>query len=85
MFSIIISESALKQLAKLPKNAVKKIESSISELASNPRPVGVKKLKDSREDLYRIRVGDYRVVYSIEDKIQVVDIRQIGHRKDIYR
>jgi mRNA interferase RelE/StbE len=54
-------------------------------LAENPRPAGVKKLKGNNEDLYRIRSGDYRVVYSIEDEIRVVDIRKIGHRKDIYR
>jgi mRNA interferase RelE/StbE len=47
--------------------------------------MGFKKLKGNYEDLYRIRIGDYRIIYSIEDKIQVVDIRQIGHRKDIYR
>ncbi|MGQ0738021.1 MAG: type II toxin-antitoxin system RelE family toxin [Bacteroidota bacterium] len=48
-------------------------------------PGGVKKLKGEKEDLYRIRSGDYRIIYSIEDKIRIVDIRKIGHRKDIYR
>jgi mRNA interferase RelE/StbE len=51
----------------------------------NPRPVGNKKLKGEYQDFYRIRIGGYRVIYPIEDKIRTVDIRQIGHRKDIYR
>ena len=51
----------------------------------NPRPDRVKKLKGISEDLYRIRQGNYRVVYAIDDKVKIVDIRQIGKRKDIYR
>ena len=85
MYTITISQSALKELQRLQKPTVKKIEKAITELAKNPRPAGVKKLKGNTEDLYRIRSGDYRVVYSIEDEIKVVDIRKIGHRKDIYR
>jgi mRNA interferase RelE/StbE len=85
MYAITISQSALKELQRLQKPTVKKIERAITELANNPRPAGVKKLKGNTEDLYRIRSGDYRVVYSIEDEIKVVDIRKIGHRKDIYR
>jgi mRNA interferase RelE/StbE len=85
MYKIIISESALKQMHKLQKPVVKTLQLSVDKLAENPRPAGVKKLKGNNEDLYRIRVGDYRIVYSIEDTIQVVDIRKIGHRKDIYK
>jgi mRNA interferase RelE/StbE len=86
MYTIIISESAFKQLNKLQKPIVKKIELAINKLSENPRPIGVKKLKGIiNEDLYRIRSGDYRIVYSIEDKVQIVDIRKIGHRKDIYK
>lgn len=84
MYKIIISESALKQLHKLQKSAVKRIQLSVENLSENPRPPGVKKLKGNDEDLYRIRVGDYRVVYSIDDEIKIVDIRKVGHRKDIY-
>jgi mRNA interferase RelE/StbE len=85
MYAITISQSALKELQRLQKPTIKKIEKAITELAKTPRPAGVKKLKENTEDLYRIRSGDYRVVYSIEDEIKVVDIRKIGHRKDIYR
>jgi mRNA interferase RelE/StbE len=85
MYSISIKSSALKELSKLPKATVKKAEKAIDGLAHNPRPDGVKKLKASEEDLYRIRIGDYRIIYSIEDEIKIVDILKIGHRKDIYK
>ena len=85
MYSIVISQSALKQLQNLQKPFVKKIGRAIERLADDPRPIGVKKLQGSNESLYRIRVGDYRVVYLIDDGIKLVDIRKIGHRKDIYK
>jgi mRNA interferase RelE/StbE len=61
MYTITISQSALKELQSLQKPTVKKIEKAITELAKNPRLAGVKKLKGNSEDLYRIRSGDYRV------------------------
>ena len=63
---------------------IKKVAVAIDELAIEPRPEGSKKLKSSDENLWRIRIGDYRVLYIIEDTIKVVEIRKIGHRKDIY-
>jgi mRNA interferase RelE/StbE len=84
-YRITISRSALKELQALQKPIVRKLKKAIDGLADNPRPPGVKKLKDSTEDLFRIRSGDYRVVYSIEDEVMVIDIRKIGHRKDIYK
>ena len=85
MYSITISQSALKELHSFQKSVVKRLEKAIDNLAINPRPDGVKKLKGNSENLYRIRTGDYRVVYSIEEQVKVVDIRKIGHRKDIYK
>lgn len=85
MYKIQISQSALKELKQLQKPAVKKIGQLIESLAENPRPSGVKKLKGISEDLYRVRSGDYRVVYAIEDTVRIVDVRKIGHRKDIYK
>jgi len=82
-YSIVIKESALKQLEKVPKIFSKKIEKLIDSLSENPRPVGVKKLKGTK-DLYRVRVGDYRIIYSIDEDVKIVDLRKIGHRKDIY-
>jgi mRNA interferase RelE/StbE len=85
MYNISINQSALKELGKLPKAMAKKAEKAIDALAEEPRPVGVKKLKGADEDLYRIRVGDFRIIYSIEDEIKIVDVLKIGHRKEIYR
>ncbi|MFC0776288.1 type II toxin-antitoxin system RelE family toxin [Terrimonas alba] len=58
------------------------IKAAIYSLADNPRPHGYKKLKG--RDAYRIRSGDYRIIYSIFDKILTVEVIAIGHRKDIY-
>ena len=85
MYSISINSLALKELSKLPKAMAKKAEKVIDSLAEEPRPVGVKKLKGMDEDLFRIRLGDYRIIYSVEDEIKIVDIRRVGHRKDIFR
>jgi mRNA interferase RelE/StbE len=85
MFTINIGQSALKELGRIQKPYIYKIEKKIDGLSINPRPFGVKKLKGNSEDLYRISSGVYRVVYSIEDEIKVVDIRKIGHRKEIYK
>ena len=85
MYTITISQSALKEFHNIQKGDALRIEKAISALAKNPRPSGVKKLKGSNEDLYRIRSGNYRVIYFIEDEIRIVDIRKIGHRKDIYK
>ena len=60
------------------------MEIAIDNLSIEPRPSGCKKLKGSLERLWRIRIGDYRVIYSIEDKIEVLDIRRVRHRKDVY-
>ena len=85
MYNISICASALKELGKLPKAMAQKAGKAIDSLAEEPRPVGVKKLKGKYEDLYRIRITDYRIIYGIEDEIRIVDIRRIGYRKDIYR
>lgn len=54
-------------------------------LGYNPKPIGYKKLKGIKEDIFRIRIGDYRILYTIEEKIKIVDIRTIKHRKDAYK
>jgi mRNA interferase RelE/StbE len=64
MYKITFKDSANKELLRLPKQSILKIVAAIDELAEEPRPLGVKKLKDSSEDLYRIRVGDYRIIYA---------------------
>jgi mRNA interferase RelE/StbE len=84
MYKITFKNSALKELERLPKSTVRKIVVAIDGLEVDPKPIGVKKLKDSN-DLYRIRVGDYRVIYAINEGVKIVNILRIGHRKDIYR
>jgi mRNA interferase RelE/StbE len=68
---------------KLDKKVIQVIKTAIASLANDPRPSGCKKLKG--EDAYRIRVGDYRVIYEIEDDKIIVIVVSVGHRKDIYK
>ncbi len=85
MYKIEIDQSAEKELAALPKEALRKVVRLINGLEREPRPSGVKKLKASDENLYRIRSGDYRIVYAVAEEIKIVNIRRIRHRKDVYR
>ena len=82
-YKVLISRQAGKEIKKLPKATIPKVYTKIKALADNPRPSGVVKLT-SFENLWRIRVGSYRIIYSIEDDIQIVDIREVVDRKDAY-
>jgi len=82
VYTLNFSKQALKELEKINEPFYSNIKSSIINLTENPRPNGYKKLKG--RDGYRIRVGNYRVIYDILDNILVVDIITLGHRKDIY-
>ena len=84
VYQVVIGKLATKELKKLPKKEVQRIFPKIKNLSTQPRPEGCKKLKSQTEDLWRIRVGDYRVIYSIDDTVSIVDIRRVGHRRDIY-
>lgn len=83
-YTISIRKQALKELEHLSKRENQQIIKAIDELAENPRPHGCKKLKGEMEYMWRIRVGNYRVLYQIDDGLRIVEIRKIGHRKDIY-
>ena len=82
-YKITIKKSAVKELEDIPKKDLRKIVKRIQSLAQNPRPQGSQKL--SGQNRLRIRQGDYRVVYSVDDKDCIVDIVKIGHRREIYR
>jgi len=82
-YRITIKKSAAKELEALPKKDLRRIIKRIQSLVENPRPHGSQKL--SGQEQYRIRQGDYRVVYSIEDKDSLIEIFKIGHRREIYR
>ena len=82
-YDILFKESVWKDLKKIPKRELKKILSRIGKLGNDPRPVGFEKL--TGEELYRIRQGNYRIVYSIQDNELTVWVIKVGHRKDVYR
>lgn len=81
-YQITIRPKAVKALEKINEPDYSNIKASIYGLANDPRPHGYKKLKG--RDGFRLRVGDYRIIYNIVDKIVTIDIVAIGHRKDIY-
>ena len=83
MYTITFRSSAVKELRKLSEHNRKSITDAIDVLAEVPRPNGVKKM--AGVNAWRIRVGDYRVVYSIEDRQLVVEVIRIGYRRDVYR
>lgn len=83
-YKIEFSRAAEKRLADLPQVDQKKISKRIDKLASNPFPSGHEKLS-GHEDLYRIRQGDYRVLYTVVETKLVVLVVKIGHRREVYR
>ena len=83
-YSILLAPSAERQLKALAESIQKRIVKRLRTLTGNPRPQGVKKLA-GEDDLYRIREGDYRIIYTIRDKELIVLVVKIGDRKEIYR
>jgi mRNA interferase RelE/StbE len=83
-YQVEFTKKASKQLDKLSKDLQQKIKTKVQELADNPRPGGVVKLENS-DDRYRIRVGDYRVLYEIQDDLLIVSVIRVGHRREVYR
>jgi mRNA interferase RelE/StbE len=81
-YTAVLTKKAQKQLDKLSDNIAEPILEAIAGLEENPRPQGYIKLKG--RDGYRIRVGDYRVIYDIYENELIVDIITLGHRKNIY-
>jgi mRNA interferase RelE/StbE len=81
-YRVEINKKARKSLDKLSDFIVAPVLIAINDLADNPRPQGYRKLKGRKG--YRIRVGDYRVIYEIFDDILLIDVVDLGHRKDIY-
>ena len=84
-YKIKISEKLERKLARIPKRDKIHIEEKIGLLSFDPRPNDCKKLQgNKRPPLYRVRSGNYRIIYTIEDKKLIILIVDIGHRKDIY-
>lgn len=84
MFEVLLERSAAKDLRRLSSRVHDQVVDRIAALARNPRPFGSRKLSGSEND-WRIRVGDYRVIYEIADKIRVVRVYRIRHRREVYR
>ena len=82
-YRIEIKRSAVKEIRRLPDTVLRRVTGAIGSLAEDPRPEGCKKLSGSEK--YRIRVGDYRIVYTIDDTVVTVYIIRVRHRRDVYR
>ena len=82
-YSILLTKSAAKELESVPTKDRHRIVTKIRALANDPRPVGAEKL--SGEDKYRIRQGDYRILYEVVDAELIVTVVRIGNRREVYR
>jgi mRNA interferase RelE/StbE len=83
-YKVEFARRAAQQLKDLPRNVQQRLRTKIDALAQNPRPQGSVKLSGN-EDLYRIRVGHYRVIYAIQDRELIVVVVKVGSRQDVYR
>lgn len=83
LFSVRIKRSAEKEMDSLPKSAFDRIAESICMLETDPRPHGSRKLRGLEQ--YRLRVGTYRILYTVDDRHHIVEIIAVGHRRDVYR
>jgi len=83
-FRIEWKKSTRKDFRKLPPSTTDRIVEAVENLAENPFPHGVEKLSGS-EHAYRIRLGDYRIVYEVVTELKLVEIQRVRHRKDVYR
>ena len=84
MYRVIVERSAEKDLRRLPLDMRFRVADALRSLANDPRLVGSRKLAGTKHD-WRIRVGDYRVIYEIADSIRVVRVYRIRHRREVYR
>ena len=83
-YAVALARSARKELQNLDSQVARRILKQIEALVANPRPSGVVKLEGA-SDLWRIRVGEWRVVYRISDRDRLVDVNAVRHRRDAYR
>jgi len=84
-YRVVITKDALKEIDSIDRRADRtRIMERIHQLAGNPRPQGSKKLKGPLER-YRLRQGDYRILYEVRDQLLIVSVVHVGHRKDVYR
>jgi mRNA interferase RelE/StbE len=82
-YRVALAASAEKELEGLPSRVISRIVPRLEDLSKSPRPRGCKKLKGGDNE-WRIRVGDYRIVYEIDDAAKMVDVTRIAHRREVY-
>jgi mRNA interferase RelE/StbE len=82
-YTIEVKPPARKELEALPDNVLSRVVAKLEALAETPRPTGCKKLKGYK-DQWRVRVGDWRVVYIIDDAAKAVSVTRIAHRREVY-
>ncbi|HKI69221.1 MAG TPA: type II toxin-antitoxin system RelE/ParE family toxin [Verrucomicrobiae bacterium] len=82
-YRVILTKSVQKELDRLPNDVARRILTRLAGLETNPRPADVKKLKG--REAWRIRVGDYRVIYEIHDRMLQIVVITVGHRREVYR
>ncbi len=86
IYKIQILEKIEKKFVRLPKKDKERIIEKINLLATNPKPADCKKLQGHKKPpLYRVRVGDWRIIYTVEDSILLVLVIEVGHRKEVYK
>ena len=83
-YRVEVGPAALRNLKRLSRETQTRIRAAVDRLADNPRPPGVEKLA-AQENRYRVRVGNYRVVYQIRDAVLVVLVVRVAHRREVYR
>ena len=84
MYRVLLERSAERDLGRLSSEVHDRVITAIQGLGHNPRPPGCRKLAGSKHD-WRIRVGDYRVIYEIADTIRIVRVNRVRHRREVYR
>lgn len=83
-YTVQLAPAAKRQLRKLDRSIQERVVRGLDKLEKDPRPPGVEKMEGD-ESTYRIRMGEYRIVYEIRDKVLVVLVLKVGHRREIYR
>lgn len=84
-YQVIFTKKVSREIRQLNKKDIPRIIEKAESLEQDPRPEGSKKLSGIKEDFWRVRVGNYRIIYLIEEEIKIVKITKVGHRKNVYR
>lgn len=85
MHEVVLAAQAERDLKRLPAALFRRVIAAVRPLAATPRPPGARKLHGSGRDDYRLRVGDYRILYEVDDRTRTVRIMRVRHRREAYR